>query len=169
MPFNFVKSFYFSLFFFFIWGVGVLYEGGWWLYIFMFLYHKIIWSISTYVQNMYILIKQHRPIKLSWAVKQKKKNFCNTKTLNLYEHRSVSVCAPLPLAILILSLASSAAFNKSLVCSFFHLASFGFCLFLAFLLYRLTSCNIFNISHPVYCWWVVFCPLLRFQLHTHPI
>lgn len=149
--------------------MGVLYEGGWWLYIFMFLYHKIIWSISTYVQNMYILIKQHRPIKLSWAVKQKKKNFCNTKTLNLYEHRSVSVCAPLPLAILILSLASSAAFNKSLVCSFFHLASFGFCLFLAFLLYRLTSCNIFNISHPVYCWWVVFCPLLRFQLHTHPI
>lgn len=74
-----------------------------------------------------------------------------------------------PLAILILSLASSAAFNKSLVCSFFHLASFGFCLFLTFLLYRLTSCNIFNIFHPVYCWWGVFCPLLRFQLHTHPI
>lgn len=68
--------------------------------------------------------------------------------------------APTPFAILFLSLASSAAFNKSLVCSFFHLASFGFSLFSSVLwncccsVNGLTSCNIFWISHPVYCWWV---------------
>lgn len=69
--------------------------------------------------------------------------------------------APTPFAILFLSLASSAAFNKSLVCSFFHLASFGFSLFSSVLwnccccsVNGLTSRNIFWISHPVYCWWI---------------
>lgn len=70
--------------------------------------------------------------------------------------------APTPFAILFLSLASSAAFNKSLVCSFFHLASFGFSLFSSVLwncccccsVNGLTSCNIFWISHPVYRWWI---------------
>lgn len=77
--------------------------------------------------------KQYRPIELPGAVKTQKK-ICNTKTLNLSEHRSVSVCARSPaLAILFLSLASTAAFNKSLVCSFFHLASFGFFPFLSVL------------------------------------
>lgn len=61
-----------------------------------------------------------------------------------------------PLAILFLSLASLAAFNKSLVCSFFHLASFGFILFLSVLwnCSRLTPCNIFHVSRPVDYWWV---------------
>lgn len=48
---------------------------------------------QRYVQNMYILIKTTQTYLALWAVKT---NFCNTKTLNRSEHRTVSVYAPSP-------------------------------------------------------------------------
>lgn len=128
-----LKAFIFLSFFYMGAGWGYCMKWGWWLYIFMFLYHKIIWIISTLRSKHVYFDKTIQTYWALWSCKNKK-NFCNTKTLNLSEHRSVSVCAPLPpFVILFLSLASSAAFNKSLVCSFYHLASFGFCLFLSVL------------------------------------
>lgn len=79
-----------------------------------------------------------------------------------------------PLTILFLSLASSAAFNKSLVCSSFHLASFGFSLFLS-ALWNCCSVNglhlvTFSTFHILFTAGGVFRNLLLyFQLYTHPI
>lgn len=75
------------------------------------------------------------------------KIFCNTKSLNLSEHSSVSVCAPPLLPYAILFSASSAAFNKSLV---FLLPSGLICFSSSPCDAPLTSCNISHISWPVY-------------------
>lgn len=92
----FVKSFYFTLLFYMGAGWGYCMKRGWWLYIFMFLYHKIIWIISTLRSKHVYFDKTIQTYWALWSCKNKKKKFCNTKTLNLSEHRSVSVCAPLP-------------------------------------------------------------------------
>lgn len=85
----------------------------------------------------------------------KEKNFCNTKTLN---YLNTEVCLYVPphpplfffFFLPFLSLASSATFNKSLVCSFFHLASFGFCLFCFPVMLPVNSSVIFSIFHILF-------------------
>lgn len=67
MPFSFLLSF----FFFYIYGsgVGLLYEAGLMVvYIHVFVPQNHL-DYPLYVQNMYILIKQYRPIMLFGAVK----------------------------------------------------------------------------------------------------
>lgn len=133
------------------------------MYIFMFLYHKIIWIIST-LRSKHVYFDKTVQTYTS-SPELQKQNFCNTNTLNLSEHRSVSVCAPLPpppllpfcSCLLHLLLPS---INLQFVSSFIwpHLVSVSSSLsYVTAALYQLTSRNIFIFPHPVYYRWVCFC------------
>lgn len=62
-----------------------------------------------------------------------------------------------------LSFASPAAFNKPLVCSFFHLASFGFCLFCPVTL-LICAGSVTFFRFPIL--FTTGCFMLRFKLHS---